>query len=93
VAELDVGRRPQRGGTAGPHDPALLDDVVPVGDAGQRLDVLVDDEDGLPGGLERFQAPPDLRSDERRQALGRLVEDLGLAGNRGVPMGPDAPVL
>jgi hypothetical protein len=46
-----------------------------VRDARERADVLVDDENRLPRGLHALEAAPDLLPDERRQPLGRLVED------------------
>src|SRR5258705_2715477 len=58
-----------------PDDPALLEDVVRVRDAGERAHVLVDEQDRLATRLEAFHAAPDLGPDERRQPLGRLVED------------------
>src|SRR5712671_326114 len=75
IAVLDVRRGSELGGAAAPHHLAALDHVMAVGDADQRLDVLVDDQDRLAGGLERREALPDLGTDERREPLGRLVED------------------
>ena len=46
---LHVGRGGELGRGAAPHHAAALDEVVAVGDAGQRLDVLVDDQDRLAG--------------------------------------------
>src|SRR5690349_18234831 len=46
-----------------------------VGDAAQRFYVLVDDEDRQAGRLQFPDRAVDLVSDERREALGRLVED------------------
>ncbi len=73
VLQRHVGLERRR--IAGPHHLALLDDVVAVGDAGQGLDVLVDDEDRLALGFELFERVPDLDADERRQALGGFVEN------------------
>src|SRR5260221_12130164 len=58
-----------------PDDAALLDDVMAVGDPGERREVLVDDQDGEAERLEAREAAPDLGADQRRQTLGRLVED------------------
>src|SRR3954449_9178808 len=75
ISVLDGRVAAQRGARAGPDDAALLDDHVPVGEARQGVDVLVDDDDRLALALEALQAGPDLGPDERRQALRRLVED------------------
>src|SRR5215218_1954740 len=75
IAVLDGRVAAQLGARAGPDDAALLDDHVPVGEARQGVDVLVDDDDRLALALEALQAGPDLGPDERRQALRRLVED------------------
>src|SRR5580700_3690382 len=58
------------GAGAGPDHPAFFDDDMAVGKAGQRVDVLVDHQDGLVLGLEPPQAIPDLEPDQRREALG-----------------------
>src|SRR5205823_6098395 len=60
ILVLHVGRCGKRRRIARPHHLTALDDVVPVGDAGQRRDVLVDHQDRLAGGLEPRQARPDL---------------------------------
>src|SRR5437868_11194476 len=73
VPQRALGRERRRG--TAPGDPAALDDGVMVGDGDQALDVLVDHQDGLPGCLERGEARPDLLAHQRREALGRLVED------------------
>src|SRR5215207_3309415 len=75
IAVFDGRVAAQLGARAGPDDAALLDDHVPVGEARQGVDVLVDDDDRLALALEALQAGPDLGPDERRQALRRLVED------------------
>src|SRR5437762_3995755 len=75
ILMLNLRRRRQLRRGAGPHHPAPLDQIMPVGDAGERRDVLVDHEDRLAGGLEPRQALPDLGANERRQAFGRLIED------------------
>jgi len=54
-----VALRGERRAGAAPHDPALLDHHVPVGQRHQRRQVLVDDEDRLALGLERAHAGPD----------------------------------
>src|SRR5882762_3536956 len=46
-----------------------------VGDRDQPLDVLVDHQDRLAGRLQRGEASPDLLTHQRREPLGRLVED------------------
>src|SRR3989454_1067824 len=75
VTVLDVRACTELGRGAAPHDLALLEDVVSVGDPRQRGHVLVDQQDRLPARLEVDQAAPDLRPDERREPLRRLVED------------------
>src|SRR6188768_4130164 len=47
ILVLHLGRRRQLSRSARPHHPAPLDQIMPVGDAGQRLDVLVDHQDRL----------------------------------------------
>ena len=47
IAVLNIRRVGQFVRAAGPHHAAALDDVVAVGDAGERVDVLVDDQDRL----------------------------------------------
>src|SRR5712691_13508 len=46
-----------------------------VGDRDQPLDVLVDHQDRLAGRLQRGEASPDLLAHQRRESLGRLVEN------------------
>src|SRR5256712_1085255 len=75
VAMLDVLQDSELGRGAAPDDLALLEDVVRVGDACQRGDVFVDQENRLPARLEVPDAAPDLSPDERREPLRRLVED------------------
>ncbi len=48
---------------------------MPVGDADQRADILVDHQNGEAAFLEPRQAAPDFGADQRRQAFGRLVEN------------------
>src|ERR1700674_5067675 len=64
----------ERGGVAGPHDVALLDDHVTVGELGDRLKMLVDQQDRLALALEPRQALPDLGAEQGGETLGRLVE-------------------
>src|ERR1700719_136882 len=47
IAVLNIDRAGQVPRVAGPHHAAAFDNGVAVGDAGQRLHVLVDDQDGL----------------------------------------------
>src|SRR5215467_4944319 len=75
VAMLHFAVAAQIRRSAGPHDAAFLDDVVPVGDAHERPEVLVDDEDRQARSLEALDGTVDLDADEGREALGRLVED------------------
>src|SRR5215831_12625096 len=65
----ELGRR------SGPCDAPFLDYVVPVGDARERPEVLVDHEDREARSLEALDRAVDLDADERREAFGRLVED------------------
>ena len=53
-------------GAAFPDDLATLDDIVAVADTGQRVDVLVDDQDRLSARLQAFEALPDFLADQRR---------------------------
>src|SRR5438067_8917711 len=64
---LELGRR------ALPGDAAALDDRVPIGEPQEPLDVLVDDEDRLPGLAQPREASPDLLAHERREPFGRFV--------------------
>ena len=73
MPDAAIGAELARAASPG-HAPAL-DDRVVIGERDEPLDVLVDDEDGLAGPAQHRQALPDLLADERRQALGRLVED------------------
>src|SRR5262245_23862853 len=60
---------------ARPHDLALLDDRVPVGQLQQRGEMFVDEQNGLALRLQARKAFPDFKPQQRRQPLGRLVED------------------
>src|SRR5690348_5619779 len=75
IAVLDIGRGRQFLRAARPNNAAALDDVVPVGDPGQRIDVLVDDQDRLPGCAQELETAPDLVADQRREAFGCFVEN------------------
>ena len=48
---------------------------MPVGERDQALHVLVDHQDRLAGRTQRREAAPDLFAHQRREALGRFVED------------------
>src|SRR3954471_20533546 len=72
VPEVAVGV--ELGGAALPGDAAALDDGVPVGELHQPLDVLVDDEDGLPRGAQPLETLPDFLAQHRRQAFGGFVQ-------------------
>src|SRR2546425_10452239 len=50
LAGRQLGRRPR------PHDTPLLENVVPVGDAGELAHILVHEEDGLPARLQALDA-------------------------------------
>src|SRR3989454_11370952 len=75
VAMLDILACGKLGRGPGPHHAALFQHIVYVRDAGQRLHVLVDDENRQPFGLQPLDRAVDLGAHQRRQALGRLVED------------------
>ena len=60
---------------SGPDHAAALDQVMAVGDARQRRDILIDNEDGLAFGLESREAAPDFGADHRGETFGRLVEN------------------
>src|ERR1700681_4266326 len=55
-------------------DAAMLDDVMPVGNRRGKPEILLDQKDGEPFGLQRADDGADLLHDDRRQTLGRLVE-------------------
>src|SRR5919109_1605332 len=48
---------------------AVLDDVMPVGDGGGEMEVLLHQEDGEPLGLEPSDGDADLLHDHGRQSL------------------------
>jgi hypothetical protein len=58
IAVLHVGCGREVGRAAGPHHAAALDNNVPVGDARERGDILVDDKNGLAGGARRLRSMP-----------------------------------
>ena len=55
-------------------DPALLDDIVPVGDGRGEAEVLLDQHDGEALPLQPGDGAADLLDDDRGEPLGRLVE-------------------
>src|SRR6266446_10158091 len=69
IPVLDVFVRGQLRRRAAPDDAASLEDVMGVGDAGERADVLVDEQDGLARGFHALEAAPDLGADQRGQAF------------------------
>src|SRR5712692_6520594 len=80
--ESFVGLR--RGGRAGECDPPGIEDHGVIRQAERELDVLLDQQDRLPFGLEARDGAPDFGDDQRRQALGRLVhqQDAWIAHQR-----------
>ena len=61
---------------------------MPVGKRDQPLDILVDDQDGLPAGAQRVEAPPDFLTHQRRQAFAGLVQNQQLRiGHQGATDG------
>jgi hypothetical protein len=54
ITMLHIGCGGEIGRGAGPDHAAALDNNVPVGNAGERGDVLVDDQNGLAGGAQRL---------------------------------------
>src|SRR5829696_8828969 len=66
--------RKGRGGAA-PDDTAALDKHVAIGNANERFDIFVDQQDRLTGSLQPRKALPDLGADQRRQSLGGLVKN------------------
>ena len=67
VLQLLVGG--ELGGRAGPDHLALFQDVVPVGEGAQRLDVLVDDDDRKSRVLQVLELRPDFLADFRGEPL------------------------
>src|SRR6516164_552041 len=80
ASRLQIALRDRRVGCqcrrrARPYHLPLLDDRVPVGELQQRGEMLVDEENGLALRLQARKAFPDFKPQQRRQSLGRLVED------------------
>src|SRR2546426_9830187 len=75
VPVLDVLAAAELGGRSAPDDLALLEDVVPVGNPGERPHILVDDQNRLAARFEPFHAAPDFGANQGCQPLRRLVED------------------
>src|SRR3954464_3989607 len=75
IALLHLGARLQGRSVAPPPHLALLEHEVAVSELGQRLDLLVDDDDRQAGAFQRVQAGPDLLADDGCEPLRRLVED------------------
>src|SRR6266446_3000508 len=71
----DVGALAQFAGRTGEDGTALDEDDAAVGERVDRRMVLVDDDDRNSSLADAADHPPDLAADERRQPLGRLVED------------------
>jgi hypothetical protein len=65
---------PERSGGALVADVPLLEHVHAVGEVEAELDVLLGEEDGQPVVLEPGDLLAQVVDDQRRQALGRLVE-------------------
>src|SRR5918995_1214338 len=72
IPVLDVLARRELARCALPHHAALLDDDVPVGEADEIGNVLVDHENGKPAVADVPEGLPDLAADQRCQALGYL---------------------
>src|SRR5882762_6206310 len=75
IALLDIVACREVGRAAAPDHPAFLQHIVYFRDASQRLHVLVDDENRQPFGLQPLDRAVDLRPYQRRETLGRFVED------------------
>jgi hypothetical protein len=72
---LQLRLRDQLRRRAAPHRAAAFDDVVPVGDAGEVLDVLVDHQYRLSARFKHRQAAPDFLADQRRESFGGFIQD------------------
>src|SRR5215470_5708199 len=57
------------------HDAAVLDDVHPIGERRGEVKILLDEDDGVALLLELADDLAELLHDDRRQALGDLVEE------------------
>ena len=66
---------PERIGVAIPNDTPLFEDVVPIGDAQEGVEIFINKQDRESGGLELLEAGPDFGADERGETLGGLVKD------------------
>src|SRR5690606_15492060 len=65
----------ERRGRAFEGDLAFDDDDDAISEARDGLDRLVDDQRGYASLADQGDGPPDLVADDRRQSLGRLIED------------------
>src|SRR5438270_5171281 len=72
------------GGRSLVHDVAVVDDIDAARERERRRQILLDEEDRLPGGGELAADSYQLAHDQRREALERLVEqdDLRIANKR-----------
>src|ERR1041385_9077062 len=75
IAVLQVGSMREFRRRSAPDDPAALDEIMPVGDASEHVDVLVYYQNGKTRALELRQAAPDFDADQGRESFCRLVED------------------
>src|ERR1700733_8617072 len=75
IAVLYVGRSRQDLRIPRPDHAAAFDDVMAIGNAGERVHVLVDDQDRLPAFAQEFQATPNLFTDQWRKPFGGFVEN------------------
>src|ERR1043166_2501476 len=75
IAVLHVGSMREFRRRSAPDDPAALDEIMPVGDASERVDVLVDYQEGQTRAFEPLKAAPDFDADQGRESFCRLVED------------------
>src|SRR5271163_1204960 len=67
--------RPEFRARAAPYDASLFQHRVTIGDAQQRADVLVDDEDRFAARFQSCEASPDLGADQRGESFRGFVED------------------
>src|SRR6266850_8340631 len=75
IAVLKVRCASERLRGAAPDNATAFDQVMAIGDADERIDILVDNEDRLSRLLQMQQALPDLGADERCKTFGRFVEN------------------
>ena len=73
IKTLPMIRLSRLGGGAGEHDRAGIDDHDVVGKVERQLDVLLDQHDRQPFGLQLRDGAADFGDDLRREAFGRLV--------------------